>query len=129
MELHRKKKQAVRWLGASELDEHRVKRTRSAGRGISNHILPTSATMTGVCITVISIVRLIETHHHARTIIDNLMAVNGLVFLVSCFLSYISIRRPQLSARYERYADVFFLFGLLLMVLGGFLLAWEFERF
>ncbi|MHB9119718.1 MAG: hypothetical protein ACYC2R_15820 [Burkholderiales bacterium] len=123
------KKQALPRPETRVPDVHRVPKMRSEGRGISNHILPTSATMTGVCITVISIVRLIETHHRARTIIDNLMAINGLVFLVSCFMSYISIRRPQLSTQYERYADMFFLFGLLLMVLGGFLLAWEFERF
>lgn len=129
MELHRKKNHAVNRGGTNLLAVRRVQKPPSAGRGISNHILPTSATMAGVCITVISIVRLIESRHSTRTIIDNLMAINGLVFLVSCFLSYISIRRPRLSVRYERYADLFFLFGLLLMVLGGFYLAWEFERF
>lgn len=101
----------------------------STNGGISNHILPTSATMAGVCITVISIVRLVETHRHVSTVIDNLMAFTGLVFLVSCFLSYISIRSPRLSARFEKYADFLFLAGLSLMVIGGFLLAWEFERF
>lgn len=97
--------------------------------GISNHILPTSATMAGVCITVISIVRLVETQQHISTLIDNLMAFTGLVFLVSCFLSYMSIRSPRLSARFEKYADFLFLAGLSLMVIGGFLLAWEFEHF
>lgn len=101
----------------------------NANGGISNHILPTSATMAGVCITVISIVRLVESNRHVSTIIDNLMAFTGLIFLGSCFLSYISIRSPRLSAKFEKYADFLFLVGLSLMVIGGFLLAWEFERF
>ncbi|BAN36381.1 hypothetical protein SCD_n02579 [Sulfuricella denitrificans skB26] len=96
---------------------------------ISNHILPTSATMAGVCITVIGIVRLIETRHHASTIIDNLMAFTGLIFLISCFLSYLSIRSVRRAVKFEKYADILFLAGLSLMVIGGFLLAWEFEHF
>jgi len=95
---------------------------------IANHILPTSATMTGVCVTIISIVRLTETRHHISTVIDNMLAVNSLFFLISCFLSYLSMRSLPRAAKLEKYADVFFLAGLFLMVIGGFLLAWEFER-
>jgi len=97
--------------------------------GISNHILPASATMTGVCVTVLSIVRLTEASRHINTIIDKLMAVNGLVFLVSCFISYIAIRHPRKAFALEKYADILFLIGLSMMVIGGFLLAWEFEHF
>ena len=96
---------------------------------IANHILPTSATMTGVCVTIISIVRLTETRHHISTVIDNLLAINSLFFLVSCFLSYLSMRPIPQTEKFEKYADVFFLVGLFLMVIGGFMLAWEFERF
>ena len=97
--------------------------------GISNHILPTAATMTGVCVTILSIVRLTEVSRHVSTVIDNLMAINGLVFLVSCFLSYMAIRHPRHAFALEKYADILFLIGLSLMVIGGFLLAWEFEHF
>jgi len=101
----------------------------ASNSGISNHILPTAATMTGVCITVISIVRLIDANRHVNALINNLIAFTGLIFLISCFLSYISIRSSKLAAKFERYADFLFLAGLLLMVIGGFLLAWEFEHF
>jgi hypothetical protein len=101
--------------------------SRSDSR-IANHILPTSATMTGVCVTIISIVRLTESRHQISTIIDNLLAINSLIFLLSCFLSYLSMRPLPRSERFEKYADIFFLIGLFLMVIGGFLLAWEFER-
>lgn len=112
------------------MNEKQVTPTKGKpSNGISNHILPTSATMTGVCVTIISIVRLVEANHHISTIIDNLMAFTGLTFLVSCFFSYISIRSARQSGKFERYADMLFLAGLSLMVIGGFLLAWEFERF
>ncbi|MHB1590953.1 MAG: hypothetical protein ACYCTW_05410 [Sulfuricella sp.] len=97
--------------------------------GISHHILPTSATMTGVCVTVISIVRLVKAYHPIVTIIDKLMAFNGLIFLISCFLSYISIRSTHRAGKLERFADILFLLGLSMMAIGGFLLAWEFEHF
>ncbi len=97
--------------------------------GVANHILPTSATMTGVCVTVISIVRLTAATRHAGTIIDTVFAVNGLVFLVSCFHSYITMRSHPLSGVLEKYADIFFMIGLSMMVIGGFMLALEFEHF
>lgn len=101
----------------------------ASSRSISNHILPSAATMAGVCITIIGIVRLVETNRHISTIIDNLMAFNSLIFLISCFLSYISLRPFKAAGAFERYADILFLTGLSLMVIGGFLLAWEFEPF
>lgn len=101
----------------------------AASRSISNHILPSAATMTGVCVTIISIVRLVEANHHISTIIDNIMAVNSLIFLISCFLSYMSLRSYRAAGAFERYADILFLTGLSVMVIGGFVLAWEFEHF
>lgn len=101
----------------------------SSSTSISNHILPSAATMAGVCITIISIVRLVETNRHISTIIDNLMAFDSLIFLISCFLSYISLRPLKTARSFEKYADILFLTGLSLLVIGGFLLAWEFEQF
>ena len=101
---------------------------RNGNTGIANHILPTSATMTGVCVTVISIVRLTEATRHISSITDNMFAVTGLVFLISCFLSYTSMRSYRLAARMEKLADLFFLVGLSMMVIGGFMLTLEFEH-
>lgn len=97
--------------------------------GIANHILPTSATMSGVCVTVISIVRLTEATRHISTIIDDVFAMTGLVFLISCFLSYAAMRKQRFLGRLEKYADSFFMVGLSMMVIGGFMLALEFEHF
>lgn len=95
------------------------------GLDISQHILPTAATMVGVCITVISIVRVMEVHGAVSTVIDDFVALDGAMFLVATILSYISIRSPRLGRRIERYADLVFLAGLAVMVVASFLLAWE----
>jgi hypothetical protein len=106
-----------------------VKIKNDSNGGVANHILPTSATMTGVCVTVISIVRLTAATRHVGTIVDTVFALNGLVFLASCFLSYISMRPHPLSATFEKYADIFFMIGLFMMVIGGFMLSFEVEHF
>jgi hypothetical protein len=91
---------------------------------LADHILPTSATMVGVCVTVISVAKLIPKHgisHHAV----ELLAIDGLFFMVSTLLSYFSIRLPSSRASYERTADVVFLFALALMVVVGFIVSFE----
>ena len=93
---------------------------------LSHHILPTSATMVGACVMVISIVRLTEITGNVSTTIDDMMALDGILFLVSAMLSYMSLRSERRRQRLERYADLVFLGGLTLMVLASCLLAWEF---
>lgn len=56
-------------------------------REMSDHILPASATMVGVCLMAVSIVRVMEASAKIETVIDNLLAIDGLVFLASTFLS------------------------------------------
>jgi hypothetical protein len=92
---------------------------------VSKHIVPTAATMVGVCMTVISIVRLMELTGRMSTIIDDLLVVESVVFLTSCMLSYVSLRSQTNSVRLERYADLLFLAGLSGMVLVSCMLAFE----
>ena len=94
-------------------------------RDVSQHILPTSATMLGVCVTVVGIVRLMELTGNVSTIIDNLVAVDSGFFLLSCVLSYLSLRTERHSAELERYGDLVFIGGLVLMVVAACMLAWE----
>jgi hypothetical protein len=96
---------------------------------ITHHILPTSATMVGVCITVISIVKLTEISRHFSSVIDDIMAFDSLAFTVSAFLSYLSMKISPFSDVLERYADWLFMMGLLLMVVASFALAMELGHF
>jgi len=97
-------------------------------RGLSAHILPTSATMIGVCMTVLSIGHLRQ-GGHSRMLVDKLLAADALLFLASAVLSFMSMRsrragRPQ---RYEIWAESVFLLGLGALALGAMVLAFAIE--
>ena len=92
-------------------------------RALSGHILPTSATMVGVCMTVVSIIRLLHLQHFA-TVVDRLLALDSVVFLFSALLSYLSLRRSE-RIELEGYADGAFMTGLALMSICSILLAFS----
>ena len=86
----------------------------SGGRALSRHLLPSSGTMLGVCLTLIGLVKVAEAHRGPSRV-DEYVALVSLLFLGSAFASYLSIRhanRPRLSARCETLADKLFLVGL-----------------
>jgi len=82
---------------------------------LSQHILPTSAQLVGVCLTVISLVKVLHIGH-VGSLLDKLLAVDCLFFTISAVLSYLAMRGIK-SANMERYADQFFILGL--VELGG----------
>jgi len=90
--------------------------------GLSAHILPTSATMIGVCMTVLSIGR-VGAGASWHMLIDKALAVDALIFLASAFLSFAAMRARVAGRRYERWADVVFLVGLGLLVVVALCLA------
>ncbi|MDD2720507.1 MAG: hypothetical protein PHH47_04290 [Gallionella sp.] len=98
--------------------------SKSSRNRLADHILPTSATMVGVCITVISVAQLIPKHGISRRA-DELLAFDSLLFMISAILSYFSIRRPASESKYERLADIIFLVALALMVFVGFIVSFE----
>ncbi len=81
--------------------------------------------MVGVCMTAVSLVKLAE-GTRSLTRVDELMAFDGLLFLVSAILSYMAIRtKTRLAIGLERTADIVFMFGLCLTVVASFLLAYS----
>ena len=92
---------------------------------LSGHILPTSATMVGVCMTVISIIKLTKVGHKMAGVTDQVLAFDSLLFLASAISSYLSIRLTERSEWLERVADQVFLLALLLMTISAFLLVYE----
>ena len=83
---------------------------------LSHHILPNSATMVGVCIMVISIVKSMNPGL-ASYLIDKALAIDSVMFMLSACLSFLSIRADQYSARLEGLAEIIFLAGLVSMTL------------
>ena len=94
--------------------------------GLSAHILPASATMVGVCMTVVSIVKLVHPSG-IGFVIDKLLAADSLVFLASAILSFTSMQRAaeERAVLLERWAETAFLFALGLVAIAAVMLAFE----
>lgn len=100
---------------------------RTRREALASHILPVSATMIGVCATLIGLVKLAE-GKIGPSHVDEYAALTAVIFLASALASYLSIRfsdRPRLSARIEQIADLIFLIGLVGITLVATLFAYE----
>jgi len=82
------------------------------------HIFTVSSAMVGVCLTVIGLIRVVITLGKADTVADDCLAVDALLFLISCLLSYWALRSRGLRRmhRLERIADGIFIFAMIGMV-------------
>lgn len=89
---------------------------------LSAHILPTSATLVGACITAISVVKIMHPGGFG-TLIDKLLALDSLLFLASGIVSFVSMRVRDSGERLESIAELFFLFGLGVVTVGATVLA------
>lgn len=81
------------------------------------HIFTVSSAMVGVCLTVIGLIRVVITLGKADTVADDLLAVDALLFLASCLLSYAAMRSRGLRRmhRIERAADGIFIVAMIVM--------------
>lgn len=91
---------------------------------VSQHILPVSATMVGVCMTVITVMQLAP-KNAVSSVSEKLLAIDSLLFLISTLLSYLTVRPKQYNEFAELWADRLFLMGMILMVLISFFVAFE----
>lgn len=77
----------------------------------SPHILNTSATLMGLCFVVLTSFSINKMSD--KSMIDELTAMAILLFMVSCVLSFLSMRSHKKSGiRFEQIADFVFLAGL-----------------
>src|SRR5216117_2598574 len=108
------------------LKSNRMKKASSGGADQENHleqdicihIFTVSSAMVGVCLTVIGLIRVVITLGKADTLADDCLAVDALLFLTSCLLSYAALRARSLRRmhRLERIADGIFIFAMIGMV-------------
>ena len=80
---------------------------------MSNHILPTSSNLLGLCFVILNFIKLSKIAH--ETIIDEISAVAIILFFTSSLLSYVSMQSKRASESYEKAAEIIFLGGLLLL--------------
>lgn len=81
------------------------------------HIFSISATLVGVCLTVIGILHVIFQDEQTNTYSDDLLTIDALLFLISCLLSYFALRTRSTNRRHtvERIADGIFVTALVVM--------------
>lgn len=94
---------------------------------ISIHIFTASAALVGVCLTVIGLIRVVLTTKGSETLADDILAIDAILFLSSCLLSYFALRTRSTQRMHlvERIADVVFICGLFLMVLVCCVIAYQ----
>ena len=82
------------------------------------HIFTVPSAMVGVCLTVIGLIRVVITLGKADTLADDCLAMDALLFLISCLLSYWALRCRGVDRmhRVERIADAIFIFAMIGMV-------------
>lgn len=91
-------------------------------------IFGVSAAMVGVCITVIQLIQM-SRDQKIRTITDEILAVDSILFLTSCFSAYFYLyfkNQPKQRRFFERLAHGTFLLGLSTIVVVCALMAYSF---
>ncbi len=88
-------------------------------RNLSNYILNISATMVGVCMTMLSIIQLVPKGAISRWV-DDVLSLDSLCFLLSTLLSYWALRHQEVSEKFENVADLIFMGSMILLVATGF---------
>ena len=101
---------------SDRLSEKSVSKT-ALEEDISIHIFTTSATLVGVCLTVIGLFRVILQLKSVGTLADNFLSIDALLFLFACGLAYWALRTRNRKRRQiaEKIADVLFLVALCVM--------------
>lgn len=82
----------------------------------SPHILNTSANLLGLCFIVLTSIKVSKMQD--VTLIDETTALAIILFMTSCILSFLAMRKKQGSHdRLEKIADIIFLSGLIVLFL------------
>lgn len=93
------------------------------GNNMSNHILPTSSNLLGLCFVILNFIKLSKIA--GETIIDEISAISIVFFLISSILSYMSIRSEGKGILLEKTAEILFLIGLSLLAIISVVVALE----
>ncbi len=93
----------------------------------SPHILNTSSNLLGLCFIVLTSIKVLNLK--AATIIDEIATLAIIMFMISCILSFLSMRKNENSNnRLEKAADIFFLSGLFLLFITAMFLSFNIIR-
>ena len=93
---------------------------------ITMHVFSMSAGLIGVCLAAIGILRLVAAQSQYQTLGDDLLALDAVLFVSCCFLSFWSFKTKnlQLRNRLRLIVDSLFMLALALMVGVCGIIAW-----
>ena len=80
---------------------------------LAQHLLPASSNLLGLCFLIFSFIKV--SGKGPTTVLDELIVLPIVIFFVSSFLSYLTIRSDRKN--FEKYADRLFIIGLGLLAL------------
>ncbi|SDE27561.1 hypothetical protein [Pedobacter soli] len=90
----------------------------------SPHILSTSANLLGICFIVLTSLKKLNLAD--SSVIDEFAVAAVILFMASCILSFISMRKgDSVSQRLEKTADFIFLSGLVVLFIATILIAFN----
>jgi hypothetical protein len=98
-----------------------------ADSDLATQILVAGAAMVGVSLTLVGLLRIVQSLATISAISDNILAGAAVLFLFACLSAYLALRATTASRarRWLRFADFLFIAGLLAMLAIGVLLAVE----
>lgn len=99
-------------------------KAQGATHSLLGHILPTSATMVGVCVTAIGIVRLMSAGT-GEYYVDKLLAIDSILFVICSSVSFAAVRLAARAEQLESIAESLFLVGLLLLGIASVFMAFQ----
>ncbi len=96
-----------------------LRRKVHLSRHVCLHISEVSAVMLGICQSGVGLIHFAVFIRKVDTYVDNLLALDSLVFLTSCLTAYWGFRSSNIrkTLRLVRFAEGFFVIGLLTMVM------------
>ncbi len=93
----------------------------------SSHILNASSNLLGICFVVLTSLKLLDISR--KTVIDEITLAATVLFMLSCILSFVSLRgNPYRSTVLEKIADFTFLAGIGLLFITTILFSFNLIR-
>ena len=115
---------------ATMADDTQQQRDHELTIALYSQMFAVAGAMVGVCLTVIGVIRLIIEVKGYQTMADDLVAVDGILFLLACVSSFFMLKVRDHSRRhaFRVVTDVVFLAGIILMMGICVLITWAFAH-
>ncbi len=112
--------------GAVAAEPNKALRDRVWLREELLHLLSLSGTLSGLCITGVTLLHTFGMSALTGTIADDILAISALLFLICTYSIFVALRSREnaLAIVLEKIADTLFLLGLTGMTVSGFIMVY-----